>query len=81
MYYRMFTTTLNTSVITGAVGGPGDKEKSDKTMLYIIIITIGVLILIVLLIGIICKKFYNNKGTYKVEEAHGVDAPEKEYFI
>jgi len=77
---------LDTNPITGAVE---DKEKDDdsgkdKTTLIVILVTIVILILLVLLIGIVCKKYYNNKGTYKVDESRlraDQENPEQEYFI
>ena len=72
--------------MTGAVEEPtkSDGSGKDKTTLIVILVTIVILILLVLLIGIVCKKYYNNKGTYKIDESRlraDPDNAEQEYFI
>ncbi|KAL5265868.1 hypothetical protein ACHWQZ_G006511 [Mnemiopsis leidyi] len=80
------TPAIDPNPVTGAVEEPtkSDGSGKDKTTLIVILVTIVILILLVLLIGIVCKKYYNNKGTYKIDESRlraDPDNAEQEYFI
>lgn len=73
-------------LVTGKIRdntGDGENRENDKSTLIIILVTIGVLLLLVLLIGVVCRKYYTHKGTYKVPEGATAEEPnpEQEYFI